>query len=120
MSATNSKPVLAASPALDYEPVIGLEIHVQLSTRSKMFCSCAADYQAAEPNTRACAVCLALPGTLPVVNRQAVEDAMMIGLALDCQVAEVTKFDRKNYPYPDLMKGYQISQIGRASCRERV
>ncbi len=75
-----------------------------------MFCSCAADYQSAEPNTRVCPVCLALPGALPVVNKQAVEDAMMIGLALNCQVAEVTKFDRKNYPYPDLMKGYQISQ----------
>ena len=81
-----------------------------------MFCSCAADYQSAEPNTRVCPVCLALPGTLPVVNRQAVEDAMMIGLALNCQVAGTTKFDRKNYPYPDLMKGYQISQFDAPIC----
>jgi len=98
------------SELLEYEPVIGLEIHVQLSTRSKMYCSCGADYQAAEPNTRVCPVCLALPGVLPVVNRTAVESAMKIGLALNCQIAEVTKFDRKNYPYPDLVKGYQISQ----------
>jgi len=95
---------------LEYEPVIGLEIHVQLSTQSKMFCSCGADYQSAEPNTRVCPVCLALPGVLPVVNRAAIESAMKIGLALDCEIAETTKFDRKNYPYPDLMKGYQISQ----------
>lgn len=101
---------------MEYEPVIGLETHVQLSTRSKMFCPCAADYQSAEPNTRVCPVCLALPGTLPVVNRQAVEDAMMIGLALNCEVAGTTKFDRKNYPYPDLMKGYQISQYDVPIC----
>ncbi len=101
---------------MEYEPVIGLEIHVQLSTKSKMFCGCAADYQSAEPNTHVCPVCMALPGTLPVVNRQAVEDAMMIGLALNCQVASATKFDRKNYPYPDLMKGYQISQFDSPIC----
>jgi len=95
---------------LEYEPVIGLEIHVQLSTKSKMFCSCGADYQSAAPNTRVCPVCLALPGVLPAVNRAAVESAMKIGLALNCKIADVTKFDRKNYPYPDLMKGYQISQ----------
>ncbi len=81
-----------------------------------MFCSCAADYQSAEPNTRVCPVCLALPGTLPVVNRRAVEDAVLIGLAFGCRVAEVTKFDRKNYPYPDLMKGYQISQYDVPVC----
>ena len=103
---------------MEYEPVIGLEVHVQLSTRSKMFCACAADYQSAEPNTRVCPVCLALPGTLPVVNRQAVEDAIMIGLALNCEVAPTTKFDRKNYPYPDLMKGYQISQYDVPICRK--
>jgi len=96
---------------LEYEPVIGLEIHVQLSTKSKMYCSCGADYQSAEPNTRVCPVCLALPGVLPVVNKAAVEAAMKIGLALGCEIAGVTKFDRKNYPYPDLMKGYQISQF---------
>lgn len=93
-----------------YEPTIGLEIHVQLRTKSKMFCGCAADYQTAPPNTRVCPVCFALPGSLPVINRRAVEFTMMTGLALNCEIARTTKFDRKNYGYPDLMKGYQISQ----------
>jgi len=83
---------------------------VQLQTNSKMFCSCRADYQNAPANQRVCPVCLGLPGTLPVINRKAVEYTIMTGLALDCQIPEYTKFDRKNYPYPDLMKGYQISQ----------
>ena len=93
-----------------FEPVIGLEVHVQLLTRSKMFCSCRAEYQSAEPNSVVCPVCLGLPGTLPVINRKAVEYTIMTGLALDCTISSHTKFDRKNYPYPDLMKGYQISQ----------
>jgi aspartyl-tRNA(Asn)/glutamyl-tRNA(Gln) amidotransferase subunit B len=103
---------------MEFEPVIGLEVHVQLRTRSKMFCGCAADYQTSEPNSRVCPVCLALPGSLPVINRRAVEFAVMTGLALNCRTARTTKFDRKNYPYPDLMKGYQISQYDMPICED--
>ena len=94
-----------------YEAIIGLEIHVQLKTKSKMFCSCSNEGENREPNTTVCPVCMGHPGTLPVANRQALDWATMVGLALDCQVAKVSKFDRKNYFYPDLPKGYQISQF---------
>ncbi|MDA1189380.1 MAG: Asp-tRNA(Asn)/Glu-tRNA(Gln) amidotransferase subunit GatB [Chloroflexi bacterium] len=101
---------MTTTTATDYEVVIGLEVHSQLLTQSKMFCSCSAGYQQAEPNTVVCPVCMGMPGVLPVVNRKAVEFVMKTGLALNCEIAPYTRFDRKNYPYPDLMKGYQISQ----------
>ena len=106
-----------------YEPVIGLEIHVQLSTATKMFCGCALSF-GEEPNTRTCPVCLGHPGTLPVVNAEAVHLALMIGLALGCEIAPRSIFHRKNYFYPDLPKGYQISQydipLARDGMLERV
>ncbi len=93
-----------------YENIIGLEVHAQLLTRSKMYCSCNSDYANAPPNTHVCPVCLGMPGVLPTINQKAVEFVMMTAMALNCPVSEYAKFDRKNYCYPDLMKGYQISQ----------
>jgi aspartyl-tRNA(Asn)/glutamyl-tRNA(Gln) amidotransferase subunit B len=98
-----------------YEPVIGLEIHVQLKTRTKMFCGCELSF-GDEPNTHTCPVCLGLPGTLPVTNAQAVHFALMIGMALGCELAPRSIFHRKNYFYPDLPKGYQISQYDIPIC----
>jgi len=95
---------------MNFETIIGLEVHAQLLTKSKMYCRCSADYASAPPNTHVCPVCLGMPGVLPAINQQAVEYTIMTALALNCTIAESTKFDRKNYPYPDLMKGYQISQ----------
>ncbi len=95
---------------MNYQTVIGLEVHAQLLTKSKMYCGCSADYASAPPNTHVCPVCLGMPGVLPVINKQAVEYTMMTALALNCAISDFTRFDRKNYPYPDLMKGYQISQ----------
>jgi aspartyl-tRNA(Asn)/glutamyl-tRNA(Gln) amidotransferase subunit B len=94
----------------EYEVVIGLEVHAQLLTRSKMFCRCPADYLSAEPNANTCPVCLGLPGVLPTINAQAVDFTVRSALALNCDIPDFTKFDRKNYFYPDLPKGYQISQ----------
>jgi len=94
---------------MDYEAVIGLEVHAQLLTKSKIFCSCPTTF-GAPPNTQTCPVCLGMPGVLPVLNRQAVEFALKMALALNCRVAPVSVFARKNYFYPDLPKGYQISQ----------
>jgi len=95
---------------MEYEVVIGMEVHAQLSTDFKMFCGCSADYAAAPPNTHVCPVCLGMPGVLPVINRRAVEYTIKTALALNCEIPPFAKFDRKNYPYPDLVKGYQISQ----------
>src|SRR6478609_86932 len=92
-----------------YEPVLGLEVHVELSTQTKMFCGCANSF-GNEPNTQVCAVCLGLPGSLPVLNQVAVESAIRIGLALNCAIVPWCRFARKNYFYPDMPKNYQISQ----------
>ena len=107
---------MTTAVATEYEVVVGLEVHVQLKTQSKMFCGCAADYFDVEPNTRVCPVCLGMPGMLPVINRAAVEYTVLTGLALGCAIPQHSKFDRKNYPYPDLMKGYQISQYDQPLC----
>jgi aspartyl-tRNA(Asn)/glutamyl-tRNA(Gln) amidotransferase subunit B len=102
--------------AVEYEPVIGLEIHVQLSTQTKMFCGCALSF-GEPPNTRTCPVCLGLPGALPVANEMAVHYGLMIGMALGSELAPRSIFHRKNYFYPDLPKGYQISQYDEPLCR---
>jgi aspartyl-tRNA(Asn)/glutamyl-tRNA(Gln) amidotransferase subunit B len=100
---------------MSLEPVIGLEIHVQLSTRTKMFCGCALSF-GEEPNTRTCPVCLGMPGTLPVTNAQAIHFGLMMGMALGSEIAPRSIFHRKNYFYPDLAKGYQISQYDIPLC----
>lgn len=95
--------------SMEYEAVIGMEVHVQLLTRSKMFCSCSADYAAAPPNTHTCPVCTGFPGVLPVINKTAVEYALLTALALNCHIAPEAIYSRKSYFYPDLPKNYQIS-----------
>ena len=96
----------AAEP---FTTIIGLEVHVQLQTKTKLFCGCSTTFGAA-PNTQVCPTCLGLPGSLPVMNRHAFDLAVRAALALDCTIAPFTKWDRKNYFYPDLPKGYQLSQ----------
>jgi aspartyl-tRNA(Asn)/glutamyl-tRNA(Gln) amidotransferase subunit B len=95
---------------MEYEVIIGMETHVELDTQSKMFCACSARFFGVEPNTNVCPVCLGMPGALPVINKRAVEFAIMVGLALNCKIARHTFWERKSYWYPDLPKGYQISQ----------
>ncbi len=101
---------------MEYQPVIGMEVHVELSTKSKMFCGCSAEFFGVPPNTHVCPTCLGMPGALPVINKQAVEFTAMIGLALNCAVQPHNVFARKNYFYPDLPKGYQISQYELPLC----
>ena len=106
------------APSAVYELVVGMEVHAQALTRTKMFCSCAMDYAGAPPNTHVCPVCLGMPGTLPVINRAAVEATIRTGLALNCRINEMAVFARKNYTYPDLPKGYQISQYELPLCED--
>jgi len=101
---------------MEYKTVIGLEIHVQLKTKSKMFCRCDNNAEEAEPNTLVCPVCMGMPGTLPAANEKAIEWTLKTGLALNSEIADFSRFDRKHYFYPDLPKGYQISQYDKPFC----
>ncbi len=103
---------------MDYKPTIGLEIHAELKTKTKMFCDSLNDPDEKHPNVNICPVCLGHPGVLPTINQEAISKLIRVGLALNCQIAELSKFDRKNYFYPDLPKGYQISQYDMPLCRD--
>ena len=101
----------------EYETVIGLEVHVELATKTKIFCACSTAFGSA-PNTHTCPVCTGMPGSLPVLNKKVVEYAMAVGVATNCQINQYSKFDRKNYFYPDSPQNYQISQLYLPICHD--